>query len=475
MLYKNLRPADELHCVGDHPRANFYAVHAARTPAALPEDSVQIRFASPNALRDEFEKNISNRGIFIATELEFEVRQAIDVEVCLDYAGDDPSIDVGHAALSLRGEVVHCIPPEMAASGATPGVAIQFDDGAAELKAAFDPLLAVSLPEGIDVPAESVEDSDATAKESVAAPGQDGRDRREAKREAVRVPVRIMPTMSPPFEATSRDLSSSGILLTVRSVELPIGEVVRTCLWHPSGESSVEIDGCVVREIKNKNGRIAAVAIAFDRSQAADPQTREVLEALRHAGHRSRLGGISGSIVDLGLANMLQMFGSSAPQGTLVVECDGEQGWIAFADSELLSAELGALQGHDALVAMLDWGEGRFRFEATADEQLVQNADRRPLDAAVFEAVCTLDERSNSTDEDEDEGSFVFGDATTFLVDADQEEVSRSSLEKTEEAVLELAKSGMSTIKLKAIIPESADSVQIALESLIELGVLIPR
>ena len=52
--------------------------------------------------------------------------------------------------------------------------------------------------------------------------------------------------------------------------------------------------------------------------------------------------GISGSIVDLGLPNMLQMFGSSAPQGTLVVEREGEQGWIAFADNQFVAAEVGA-------------------------------------------------------------------------------------------------------------------------------------
>ncbi len=459
----------------------------------MSQESVQIRFASPNDLRQEFEKNIANRGIFIATELEFEVRQVIDVEIVLDYV-DFGAVRVGSdstaewdapegVALSLRGEVVHCIPAEMAASGATPGVAVQFDDGASELRKSFEPLLAFDAalaPESVD---DSVSDLTLVLEPGESQSGAEsepaGRERRSAEREAVRVPVRIMPTMSPPFEATSRDLSATGILLTVRRVALPVGEVVRTCLWHPQGDLSVEIDGQVVREVKNKSGRIAAVAIAFDRSQAADPRTSEVIDALRQAGHRSRLGGISGSIVDLGLANMLQMFGSTAPRGTLVVERDGEQGWIAFADAQLLGAELGALSGHDALVAMLDWGDGRFQFEATADTQLVASADARSIEAAVFKAVCALDERGKTGGDADDNGdgdeAYLIASSTTFLVDPEQESASRSSLKKTEEAVLELAKAGMTMGKLEAIIPEPAETVQAALESLVEIGVLIPR
>ena len=445
------------------------------TAALLKDHSIQIRFESADALRQEFEKNIANRGIFVATEVEFSVRSAIDVEVVLEY------VDAKEVALSLRGEVVHCVALEMAASGAMPGVAIQFDDTARELCEAFEPLLqAPTAPQSpIETPGA---DSDDPAAISASALGLDiseiassRRERRGVKRHAVRVPVRMMPTLSAPFEATSRDLSATGILLTIKAVALPVGEVVRTCLWHPSGEPSIEIDGRVVREVKNKSGRIAAVAIAFDRDQASDPRTNEVIEAIRQAGHRSRLGGISGSIVDLGLANMLEMFGCSALRGTLIVERDGEQGWIAFADAQMLAAELGALSGHDALVAMLDWGEGRFHFEATADEKLIEQAARRPLEAAVFEAARTLDERAEAASVGEGQEPVVIDDATTFLVDAEREARARSSLEKADEVVLELAKTGMTAARLKSIIPESSESIQSALEGLLELGILIPR
>jgi hypothetical protein len=229
-----------------------------------------------------------------------------------------------------------------------------------------------------------------------------------------------------------------------------------------------------------------------------------VLEALRQAGHRSQLGGISGSLADLGLANLLQMFGSSAPQGTLVVECDGEQGWIAFANGQLLRAELGALEGQDALVAMLDWGDGRFQFEASADPKLADVATGVPLAGALLEAVCALDERDKAevtqvapssesevgsvdpeqtlvfpSDEPSGAGSesaiVEIGPETCFEVDAEQEELSVGTLDKTEEAVIDLARSGHTRARIAEIIPESEAEIQTAVEALVELGVLRVR
>ncbi len=423
-------------------------------------DTLIVRFESPEALRSEFQKNIANRGVFVVTEAHFEARQAVTVEVVLDY------VDPSKAAVLLDGEVVHCVPKELAASGATPGVAVQLEASAAILRERFEPLLGQEAVDSVD------DDSE-------------GDHRRGARRGAVRVPVRVMPTMSPPFEATSRDLSASGILLSTKSEILPIGEVVRICLWHPSGDPSVEIDGKVVRQIPNKKGRIAALAIDFDRNQAADPAISRVIDAVRESGHHSRLGGISGSLADLGLANMLQMFGSSAPQGTLVVERDGEQGWVAFADGQMIGAELGGLSGQAALVAMLRWGEGQFQFEASADPKLIAAAAATPcpLTGAVLSAVCALDEEAHAEAPNGDLELNPGGEpnsrsveaSTTFEVDLDQEEVSRASLNKTEDAILELVKAGMSVERVCSVIPEPDSEIQSALEGLVERGVLVPR
>lgn len=438
---------------------------------------LQVRFDSPESLRAEFTKNIANRGVFVASEAPLEVRQTVVVEIVLNY------VDPNEAALTLDGEVVHVLPPEMAASGATPGIAVQFDASANDLRERFEPLLGEEV----------AKQADPTVDVS---PG-----RRSARRGAVRVPVRVMPASRPAFEATSRDLSRSGILLSTRDDALPVGERVRVHLWHPSGEPTVELDGEVVRQVPNKQGQVAAVAVAFDRGQAADPDAIEVIQALREAGHQSRLGGINGSLSDLGLANMLQMFGSSAPQGTLVVERDGEQGWVAFADEQLIGAELGALSGRDALVAMLAWEDGRFQFEAMADRRLAEQNTPTPLAAAVLDAVCALDEEKRdesaadpsaaadaappdtgdyqdlTLDDDAEAVAVVveIGPDATFDVDAEQAALARSSLDKSDEAVLDLAKAGMSVERMLDVIPEPEAVVQSALEGLVELGVLVPR
>jgi hypothetical protein len=401
----------------------------------------------------------------------------VTVEIELDY-------DDGASAIALDGEVVHCMPPEMAASGAVPGVAIQFAATSKSLRETFEPLLGSEVRLA---PADFDEID-----------GADGRVRR-AKRRSVRVPIRVMPNSRPPFEATSRDLSATGILLSTGEGVLPKDEVVRTCLWHPSGEQSVEIDGKVVREVKNKKGQIAAVAVAFDRGQAAEPRVVEVIEALSQAGQRSKLGGISGSIADLGLANLLQMFGSSAPRGTVVCEHGAEQGWVAFADADLLAAELGAVRGHDALVAMLDWADGRFEYEASVDEKLLRSRDRRPLAAAILGAVCAIDERDEARKRRKDGSSEVEDAGQThsesgggspnsvegstagrtslvpeavLSVDAATEESTGMLLGKLELAVLDLAKSGLEVREIVQIVPDDDVVVYRALEELVESGVL---
>jgi hypothetical protein len=198
-----------------------------------------------------------------------------------------------------------------------------------------------------------------------------------------------------------------------------------------------------------------------------------VLDALREASHRGRLGGISGSIVDLGLPNMLQMFGSSAKEGTLVVEREGEQGWIAFADNQFLAAELGAQSGKRVIQEMLGWTEGRFEFEARVDPALLSSPARESLAAVVLEAVCARDEWARPAARGATPAVAISRDAT-FLVVAAQEEVANAARDKIEQAVLELARSGLSVNRIEAIIPEPFDRVRAAVAALVEMGVLIP-
>ena len=64
---------------------------------------------------------------------------------------------------------------------------------------------------------------------------------------------------------------------------------------------------------------------------------------------------------------------------------------------------------------------------------------------------------------------------TRIRSDRDALRASRSSLDKTADAILELVKAGMSVGRVCAVIPEPEADIQSAFESLVELGVLVPR
>jgi hypothetical protein len=151
----------------------------------------------------------------------------------------------------------------------------------------------------------------------------------------------------------------------------------------------------------------------------------------------------------------------------------------------MIGAELGGLSGQAALVAMLRWGEGQFQFEASADPKLIAAAAATPcpLAGAVLSAVCALDEEAHTETPNSDlkinsggeSNSRSVEASTTFEVDLEQEEASRASLNKTEDAILELVKAGMNVERVCSVIPEPDSEIQSALEGLVERGVLVPR
>ena len=75
---------------------------------------LRIEYATEEAFREEYASNIANGGIFVSTKTPFCVRDPVRVEITLGFCGE---------SIALDGEVVHCVPLELAETGATPGVA----------------------------------------------------------------------------------------------------------------------------------------------------------------------------------------------------------------------------------------------------------------------------------------------------------------------------------------------------------------
>lgn len=83
-----------------------------------------VVFETLEAFSKEYHENLTKGGLFVPTREPIEVRSRVEVEIDLEFC---------RQAIVLAGEVVHCVPPELEAAGAVPGVAVQFEIPAAEV------------------------------------------------------------------------------------------------------------------------------------------------------------------------------------------------------------------------------------------------------------------------------------------------------------------------------------------------------
>jgi CheY-like chemotaxis protein len=71
-------------------------------------------------------------------------------------------------------------------------------------------------------------------------------------------------------------------------------------------------------------------------------------------------GGFVGQVVDLQLVDIIQMGCLGRFTMSLAVSKNNEEGLIYFKNGEIAHAEVGDLEGKEALFVMLEWDEGRF-------------------------------------------------------------------------------------------------------------------
>ena len=483
---------------------------------------LQVEFSTEAALRSEYVSNIANGGVFIATSDAMEPRTPVVVVLELSFCNQ---------YLELEGEVVHCIPPEMAEAGASPGVAIQFGLPARELRKQFEPFVGV------------IEGNERLSRSG----------RRAAPRSSARLHVHVRSESIGAFDCRTRDVSSSGMLLSISGHEVPVGERVKLTIRHPQTAEAMDVDGTVVRHLTNDEEDVTALGVEFHIIEARQTEVTAFISDVQSAEHSRRLGGINGPIAELGIENLLQMFGTSSPQGTLNVTRGAEEGTIVFADGCLRAARQGEKRSIDALEQMLSWREGVFEFQARLDEadfdgepiplgEAIQDAlggVDQPLrdhaEAALEELSIDLDDLDEDLgldfDDDEilvedvvpdadadagveEEGDLdrqmrtpaagkkktresaaqtkkpsigknaqessrsepdaevVIGPTTTFAVDASAGDAARAELGKTEEAVLDLALVGMSVDRMLGVIPEPESEIHAAVDTLVERGLI---
>jgi type IV pilus assembly protein PilZ len=439
---------------------------------------LRIEFATEEAFRGEYLSNIANGGIFVATRTPFEVRDQVRVEITLGFSGEK---------LEFEGEVVHRVPPELAETGATPGIAVQFATPASDIRRRLERLVG------------RIEETDERLSQS---------GRRRASRAPCRLSARIE-SGDQRLLGRTRNLSTTGTLVSVEGEPVAVGKVVQLMLTHPTTGEELELEGRVVRHLEDDEGEVTAVGIHFQTPEARREEVARFVVDVKAAEHSRRLGGISGAISEIGIANLLQMFGTCAAQGTLIANSGAQEGTIAFERGLLRLAQVGRRRAVPALAKILSWREGSFEFQSRIDSDQCRSEAPLPLDGAILEATRLLDEGDGAKagaprpPEEEapagaraelpDEGAIeellaeeefpeaLCAEPRRFPLDArlaiDSQAVKalRQELGKTEEALLDLARVGMRVGKVLDVIPESPEEIFAVLSGLVDLGLVSIR
>jgi Domain of unknown function (DUF4388)/PilZ domain len=412
---------------------------------------LRITFDRPEAFRLEFDRNIAKGGAFVPGVDDLELREVVEVEVALEFAGE---------RRTLEAEVVHV------AAGA--GVAVQFLRSAADVRDDFAPLLArsraspaqaSSAPTAWELP--GLDEMDVMETPPAGTPARV--ERRRSPRARARVPATLDATNAR-IQGVTRDLSESGALISADATDLPPGKKVRLKLRHPDTGDPVEVSGEVTRHVETA-GTVAAVSVNFDVPAAQKPDLAALVRAAEHAHQQRSAGGISGRIEELGMPNLIQMLGRSSPRGTLSATTGAEEGVLAFEAGNLRYARLGAAVGLKALGRMLQWTAGSFEFHAHVDPLEVEDPPMR-LEAALLEATRRLDEAARA-------GAPRLDPKARFHIDR-VALAAAGTLEKVEEAVLDLAAAGFTVRRILDVVPEDDAEVSEALLALVERGILSP-
>ncbi len=467
-------------------------------PIGARSRALVLHFASPEVFRLEYARNIVKGGAFIPSKQRFELRE--NVQVALEFAYRDESV-------ILDAEVVHVIAPELARAGAIPGVAVQFLMAVSELRRQLGPVAEdlardpreaaagekeqdfldygeLDLGAGSDLdlggpPPPSVRrpawqaGSGADAGRAHAAAATAARAVEDvlaaepprvprARRDVARVRTRLR-TADGELEGRTRDVSRTGVLVSVDGNDLALGQHVGVSLFDPFSGEELCIPGTVTRHVV-VDGSVAAVAVGFDVIPGEHGDLARFVEQVTSADHTRRLGGVHGDLSEVAVATLVQMLGRSARQGTLTLRRGEEEGVVAFEGEALRYARLGALAGVKALARLLAWCDGRFEFHAHVDE-LAAEGPRVPLDAALLEAAQQLDE----TQRVEREG---IEPAARLVADDGRAAAKQGQLGQTELAVLELARAGFSVRRALEVIPEPDARILAAIRSLQAHGVV---
>jgi Tfp pilus assembly protein PilZ len=337
--------------------------------------ALRIEFESQADFQDEYVRNLSIGGVFVETSEPWEVQTPVCIQLALVWCGEQ---------LRLDGEVVHCLTPEMAAAGGTPGVALQLNASPDDLREQFSPYL------------NQVEPNEKKT----------GIGRRESQRAQARVIARVMEDGKTKAEYRTRDISTTGALLADEGRPLPVGTSIDLAFEHPVTGETLEVAGLVVRHVQSDSGGISGMGVQFVIPDARQAEVSEFLSDVRATEHSRQLASITGPIDGFGVESLLKMFALTTSQGTLTLTHGATEGFVAFENGIFLGAELADSTGFEALATLLTWSSGRFELEKSVTLELPEQGPV-PLDVALWEAAQGTAAPARTTHETEAPASAV--------------------------------------------------------------------
>jgi CheY-like chemotaxis protein len=108
----------------------------------------------------------------------------------------------------------------------------------------------------------------------------------------------------------------------------------------------------------------------------------------------SRPGVIQGRLEEMSMTDLMQSLEMGQKSCRLVVRHDGEQGELYFASGQCRDAQIGNVQGDDAVYRVVLWTAGEFEIDFNAANKSSRTTTTRGTTGLLMEAMRIMDEQS---------------------------------------------------------------------------------
>jgi len=397
---------------------------------------LELCFESEADFRVEFDANISAGALFVPSDETHEAGKQVAVRLVLAFCGSE---------IVLPGEVVATVDSPVARLGSRrTGMSVRLTESQQALRR--------RLRDSTGLP--------------LAPPAPVGQPRRRNPERSDTDADVVISTAAGDFAGHTANLSYAGVLALLPVNSLPIGSEVRVHLSTPMVELDLTVDGKVVH-VQRCDGGLQAHGIQLHYPAERIEEVMAFIEFLQSFDRARRLATVAGEIGESGLASILEMFVTTAPGGTLVLNRDDETGKIVFSENFILHCSVGMVSGVKALARIARWNTGRFEFHH--DLKLPETPEEpQPFDAAMMMASVQLDEMARIGFD-----TFQFDD--TFTRRTSPPGVDPETLTDLEREVLEYAADGFNVGAIADMLTAPDADIFKALAVLVDVGMIERR